>query len=238
MIVDPALIKTILTEEVEDMHIIPWISDNRLDNDRIKLKIFDENDLEEKVRVMSSLVSEIEVKDPWVYENFGIEGVGEGLVWYPVSFCQTNFLDVISDSIFGVFAFKTKGSEHDVVQKKSITTKVQTLHSPSAFVEYFATPGRMEQGITDTFRDEVLKEENLDIFVNWVLGDIKKESVAELKNCGFKWENVVDMIKSKATTFYMQKLPYETKGKQPESVPKRVKEEFGEEDMGFNFLDQ
>jgi hypothetical protein len=46
-----------------------------------------------------------------VREEFGIEGVGEGLVWYPV-------LNEVTMSVLSDTLFKTKGPSHAMVQHK------------------------------------------------------------------------------------------------------------------------
>ncbi len=90
-----------------DIYIIPWATEPmRIDFQHV-------TQLEHVVQVLTEHVIAIDKTDPWVREEFGIEGVGEGLVWYPVQSSEPATMRVLSDTLF-----KTKGPSHAMVKHK------------------------------------------------------------------------------------------------------------------------
>jgi len=106
---------------------------------------------------------EVEDKCP-VGLHFGIEGVGEGIVF------QTNFNGQN-------LIFKSKGEKHSASKVKTISSvNVDEINSINEFVDYVLTESRLNQGI------EKLKEAGKEVnqkstgdFLRWVVNDVIKE---------------------------------------------------------------
>lgn len=95
-----------VTKDVtHDIYVIPWATEPiEIDFDHV-------TQLEHVVQVLTEHVVAIDKLDPWVREEFGVEGVGEGLVWYPVR-------PELTIGELGTALFKTKGPSHAMVRHK------------------------------------------------------------------------------------------------------------------------
>lgn len=82
-----------------DVFVIPWIKEEFTAEYDCRHK------LQETADAISSLVEKIEDCDPWVKETFGVEGVCEGIVWYPIGHGGGR-------KFFSDFIFKSKGGKH------------------------------------------------------------------------------------------------------------------------------
>lgn len=112
VIVEPAELAQLLFEDAtqrkdaaQEIYLVPWATQP------MQIDFHHVTQLEHVVQVLTEHVIAIDKTDPWVREEFGIEGVGEGLVWYPV-------LDAPSMSVLAELLFKTKGPSHAMVQHK------------------------------------------------------------------------------------------------------------------------
>lgn len=131
LVVEPDDIVALLTHGnislPSHMYVLPWHRDQRLDGSFVlDLHYHDEEQLQRRAELVNTMIQvwskvtfffffvlrhsfrlqEIDREDPWVRESFGVVGTGEGLVWYPVSFCLHNRL--LPDELFTAFSFKTK----------------------------------------------------------------------------------------------------------------------------------
>jgi len=147
------------------------------------------------VDTAQALTEQVEAKCPWG-ARFGIEGVGEGVVWVPIGdrFGRTDLY------------FKTKGEKHRNTGGKGarIAIDPQVLAGVATFVEYAVTDNRLQQGL------EVLAEMGLPVemksmgdFLRWVGNDVKRECAAELEASGLEWKQVAKSVNAKARTFFI-----------------------------------
>lgn len=129
---------------------------------------------------------------------FGVEGVGEGIVWTPVN------EELAQDS--GLW-FKVKGEKHSVSKVKTLAeVDPVRLNSIKEFVAYAVTEARLEQGV-----QEVCKETGFDValtgdFLAWVARDISKEEGDVLEANALTMKDVGKFISNKARGWYMAKL--------------------------------
>lgn len=108
-----------------------------------------------------ALVNNVENSCP-AGKYFGVDGVGEGLVFRDLS---------------GDLRFKVKGEKHSVTKVKTLApVDIEKYEKAKQFVEYAVTENRFLQGI------EYLKEHNIEIdvkstgqFLKWVCSDVAKE---------------------------------------------------------------
>ncbi|EDM81612.1 hypothetical protein PPSIR1_21884 [Plesiocystis pacifica SIR-1] len=137
----------------------------------------------------------VDERCPWA-ARFGVEGVGEGLVWVPLG---RHFGD---SELF----FKSKGERHQIVRRKKKTAAAvdpEELSSIQAFVAYSVTDARLAQGL------EVLRERGLELemrsmgpYLEWIGRDIKRECADELEANGLEWKRVAKAINAKARSHF------------------------------------
>ena len=194
MIVEPAEIAKHLGKTPEGVYVLPWYADE------ITVDFDNEVDVRAVPDTINPLVAEVERVDPWVKENFNIEGVGEGLVYYP----RVDLTDseAIPAQLFKHFAFKAKGEKHRVVKtKESVQIAPEVAESISAFVTMFVTPARLEQGLQAI--GGVTLPQNVPQFLKWMGEDILKESKAELEVSKLEWGQVQKAVQIAARKWFI-----------------------------------
>ena len=191
---DPADISTVLPN-VPDTYVLPFYGE-AIVVDYYKSA----EELQETVDIFNKAVEGVEACDPWVKETFGVEGVGEGIVYYPVS------KEHLGKESFSNLAFKAKGEKHKAVkQKKSVQADSEVVTSVSEFVELVVTEARLEQGVVDGC-DSEYETKKIGMFLGWVGKDVKKECQSELEASSLEWKQVHKSITSKARMWYMHKI--------------------------------
>lgn len=187
----PDIIGEWLTAMPDDIYILPWATEP------ITLDYSDRADLKEKVDQINAKVEEVEACDPWVKATFGVEGTGEGLVYYPLGYGKR---DEVSDLMF-----KAKGVKHRVkASKKAATVDPEVLGNIRQFVDYFLPEPRLEQGVAEACGGTIDPKQTGN-FLRWIQGDVKKESVVELDESGLTWKQVSKPLMTRAREWYMGK---------------------------------
>lgn len=153
----------------------------------------DFNDPEASIEHFNRMTEEVEEQCPYA-KLFGIEGIGEGIVWK----CKSRPTD---SSLW----FKTKGSLHAAKKKnKHIATvdpiRVQNIQD---CVDIVLTEERLNQGIEQTFKGEELNIKKLGKFMKWIHCDILKEESDTLKTNNLDWKDVSKHVSTKARQFFM-----------------------------------
>jgi hypothetical protein len=144
----------------------------------------------------------VDARCPWA-ARFGVEGVGEGLVWQPLG---QHFGD---SELF----FKSKGDRHQVAARKPKTERKGSLLDPEqlasveAFVAYAVTGPRLAQGL-DYLREQGLAVEmrSLGPYLKWLAADILRECAAELEVSGLEWKQVAKPVNEAAKTWFRKAL--------------------------------
>lgn len=143
---------------------------------------------------------EVEACCPWG-ARFGVEGVGEGIVWQPLG-------DFFGDS---ELVFKSKGDKHQVARRAKSDRQVSIdpvlLASVEAFLAYAVTEPRLEQGL-DVLREQGLGVEmrSLGAFLKWLAGDIRRECADELAHSDLEWKQVARGVNERAKTWFRKQL--------------------------------
>lgn len=130
---------------------------------------------------------------------FGVEGVGEGVVWK----CINPEWDL---------KFKVKGEKHSVSKVKKGTGVAaiapEVLDGIQKFVEYSVTEERLNQGIQRVFtehgKEPDVKETGL--FLKWVFSDVMKEEHDVLAASGLEPKQVSGAISNAARKWFMDLL--------------------------------
>jgi len=191
-IVEPEEIKNILGDVPKNIYILPWT-----DQPTFVANFLDKETLNPIVELLNSEINKIEHCDPWIKENFGIEGICEGVVYYPQ-------LNKLTRRIFSNFAFKAKGKKHQVVKvKEAVYIEPKILANINDFAIMFVTEARLEQGLVAIGGG--LQMQNMGSFLKWMNSDIIKESTLELKASNLEWEQVQGAVMNLSRQWFMTK---------------------------------
>ena len=176
----------------EQLHVLTW------EGDPITIKFGDRADLERAASVLNTRVAEVEREDPWVKRALGISGLGEGLVFYPVS---VDGAAPASERLEQLM-FKAKGEKHRTAgTKTAVQVDPSVVASVAEFVALMVTDARLRQGLTEACggaRDPKITRQ----FLEWVATDVRKESSAELAASGLSWSDVDKAVQARAREWF------------------------------------
>jgi len=147
---------------------------------------------------MIEITEAVEAECP-VGKAFGISGVGEGVVW-------TCITPGWNDS--GTW-FKVKGELHSASKVKTLASvDVEAVESLRAFVEATVTEARLEQGLDNLVREQLLPFEmkSLGDFIRWVYNDVLKEEQDTLVASGIDPKKLGGAIANIARPWYIRKF--------------------------------
>jgi hypothetical protein len=188
---DPDQIKHFLGDL--PVKVLPWAEGSEVTID-FRLQ----SSMEQAMSHIGNLVEACDKIDPYIKNEFGIEGIGEGFVFTP-HYAAINFAEY-SDLIF-----KAKGDSHTVSvheKKASIQIDPAVLEGAAAFAKEFVTPARCEQGVTEACGGEASMK-TMGAFMKWIGQDVQKESVNELEASGLDWKNVSKAVNQQARDWYI-----------------------------------
>ena len=143
------------------------------------------------------IVSAIEAECP-VGKAFNVSGIGEGLVFSPVS----NYSEP------GLW-FKAKGLLHSVSKVKTISAvDIESINSINEFVEMFVTENRMDQMLDRMIKEDGLTFDmkNISVFLRYVYTDVMKESVQEVEKNEIDTKKLGSYISNVAKRWYINKF--------------------------------
>ena len=170
----------------ERVKILPW------QGPPYTINLNDQTTIADFVEVVNQMVLDVEKCDPFIKDTYDIEGMGEGLVFYPHVYDPA-------------LVFKAKGEKHRVNKTKSAAqVDPDVLRNQQEFAEMFATEQRFIQGVKEACEGQydVKKTGN---FLKWVMSDIAKESLAEVEASGYEWKRISGLCSNTARNWYMQK---------------------------------
>ena len=193
-LVEPVALETLFSKmKGVDIHVLPWYGEE------ITVDYGSQASIDSAVNKMCEAVADVEKCDPWVKENFGHEGLGEGIVYYPSVWLPRGFEDVD-------FMFKAKGEEHkNVIQLKPVISDPEMVANVDAFVAKFVTENRLAQGLTELgLSDPSTKDTGA--FLKWFGNDVKSESADELEVSGLAWKDVSKRVSVAARTWFFERV--------------------------------
>lgn len=180
-----------------ELHVLPW------EGDAIDIDFASRAALDAVAAALNERVAEVEREDPWVKRALGISGLGEGLVFYPVR--VDGAAPAADPEGLAQLMFKAKGEKHRTAgTKTAVAVDAAVVASVEQFVALMVTPARLVQGLAaigaaDRPRDPALTGK----FLAWIVGDVRKESVAELEASGLVFAQVEKAIRERARTWYL-----------------------------------
>lgn len=192
---DPAQIEGTLSPDSDKVLVLPWHFVFEAPFDWI-----DTGTANVLVEVINHHVERIGERDPFIYEVFGIDGPGEGLVLTP--FTGT---DGIDRDLYSALTFKAKSEAHRVkATEKAVSTRMEIPAEATAFVEMFVTDARCQQALTESC-DGIAEKPRTSDFLKWLGGDVRKESLTELRESGLEWKQVAAMVNKAAARWFIQR---------------------------------
>jgi hypothetical protein len=203
MIVDPDLIKKFFDDRnvvlPVNVHILPWYGEE------ILVDYADTAMLETVVETLNVAVNEVEACDPWVKAVFSVEGIGEGIVFYPISFQKDG---TINRRYLSSFMFKAKGSKHKVQKDRAaVILDPEVVADVNEFADKFVTEARLEQGAAEINRGVLDFEAKLiGAFIGWMSKDVQKESIDELEAVELEWKMIAKEISTRSRVWYLAKI--------------------------------
>jgi hypothetical protein len=201
LIIEPEELQA-LVSGIPGVHVLPWLG---APNDLQFFAHWDMGDevLQSLVANVNYVVAEVERIDPWVKENFGVEGTGEGIVCYPVSKEHLGFEN------FTLLCFKAKGEKHkNVATAKPAQLNAEAAASVDAFAELVVTEARLIQGAQMVqLRDssDLYDMKRVGAFIQWILADVEKETQDELEASGLTFKQVSKAVSDRARKWYIEK---------------------------------
>lgn len=179
-----------------NIHVLPWFSES------ITIDLNNNAQVSDWVESINDLIQKVETCDPYIHDLFGIEGVGEGLVFYPDSLPYTKERNAWKN-----FAFKAKGEKHRVKKtSKSVEINTELIPSVQDFVSSFVTEQRCLQGLDIILNGNELSASHIGPFIAWVSKDVKKESQVELEDSGMTWKQVGGAVSKAAQKWILSKV--------------------------------
>lgn len=189
-IVDPVTLSYHLAG-IPGVHVLPWFGG------RMQIPMLAEATVVQPfLDAINGNVADVEACDPWVKDTFGVDGTGEGLVFYPHSPTRKRFSDLV---------FKAKGEKHKVVAKSAPAQIDPSIAaSVDAYVEMVLTDARLEQGARAASGGDLTYEKRLmGPFLAWIGKDVEKETEAEREASGLAWKQVQKAVSERARGWYL-----------------------------------
>lgn len=144
---------------------------------------------------LSELTNDVEKECP-VGKQFGVSGVGEGLVW--TGWYKNQRLQ-----------FKVKGDKHSTSKvKKLASVDVEKLKSIREFTEYVVTENRLNQAIEQVFTIENIEPtiKGMGSLIRWVFNDIIKEELDTLADNHLEPKDIGSGISHKVRPWFQNYL--------------------------------
>jgi len=137
------------------------------------------------------LTIDVETQCP-VGKYFGVDGVGEGIVWEHINGSKR-------------YIFKVKGEKHQSSKiKKLVSVDVEELNTINEFVDYALTESRLKQGV------DKLRENGVEIdvkstgaYLKWIANDVMKEEMDTIVKNQINVKKVGGVISQKARHFWL-----------------------------------
>ncbi|MEO9970973.1 MAG: RNA ligase family protein [Hyphomonadaceae bacterium] len=198
LVTDPAEIEALLRigggSLPERVHIVPW------HGEFVQIAFADKVTLEKQAADFNEVVGRIDACDPLVQSLYGIEGPGEGLVFYPLS--QTDREE------FARYAFKVKGKAHAITKggDAKARTSVPIAENVYAFVDMMVTPSRISQGMQELFGNGPFEKKEFSALLKWVSIDVRTEGSDELEAAELDWAQVSKLLSVRVREYYFSLL--------------------------------
>jgi hypothetical protein len=195
VVYEPAQLEGLLPQpgRPDNLHILPW------QGEPLTVDYGARASLEAVAAELNERVAAVEREDPWVKATFGISGLGEGLVCYPVR--VQGGPPPAEATALAQLMFKAKGEKHRTAgTKAAVQVDASVVATIDEFVTLMVTAARLQQGATAVGgRDPKLTGK----FLAWIAADVAKESLAELEASGLAWPQVEKAVQARARQWFV-----------------------------------
>lgn len=151
---------------------------------------------DEVVAQLTKWVEEVEACCPWAKEKFGVEGIGEGIVFHRKDDPTNNY-----------WIFKVKGDKHsgggDRAKGKIVEIDLAKVESVSECVDVILTEARMIQMMYDN--NFTYDPRNIGPFLKAVCVDCVKEQIDVVVENGLQWDDVAKVVQTRARNWFLAK---------------------------------
>ena len=199
VVYDPEKIRALVPQAgaPPELHILPW------EGPELRVDYGSREQLEQVAATVNGRVEAVEREDPWVKTTFGISGLGEGLVFYPIDVDgQPPKADPES---LAQLMWKAKGEKHRTAGTKTAAqVDASIVSSVDEFVSLMVTEARLMQGL-GAVCGGVRDPKATGKFLEWIAADVQKESVAELAASGLTWPQVDKAVQTRARVWFQKK---------------------------------
>jgi hypothetical protein len=180
-----------------ELHVLPW------EGAAIRIDYGSREALDAAAAELNARVAEVEREDPWVKRALGIAGLGEGLVFYPVS--VDGAAPPAEPEALAQLMFKAKGEKHRTAgTKTAVAVDAAVVASVDDFVALMVTEARLAQGLAAICADDRRRDPKLTgKFLEWIVADVRKESAAELEASGLTFAQVEKAVRVRARTWFL-----------------------------------
>lgn len=138
------------------------------------------------------LTQQVEQQCP-VSKFFGIDGIGEGIVWKGITEGWTS----------SRYWFKVKGDKHSSSKiKKLAPVDTEKIKNAQKFAEYAVTESRLNQALEHVELDIKKTGE----FIKWILNDIMKEEADTMADNDLSKQNIGGSISKIARDWFFKKI--------------------------------
>ena len=200
-------VKVVEGETSRYIDALPWLADKRSEIgifcifDTVKwcmeVDFSSQESKEAALATISEATAKVESKCPWA-NLFGIDGLGEGIVWTPIGehFGNTDLY------------FKSKGEKHKEVKSRNAPALApEVIESIEKFVDFAVTEQRLEQGL-EVIQEQghVIDMRSMGTFLKWFGNNVKRESVVELESNSLEWKHVSKAVTLKARAFFQRRV--------------------------------
>jgi hypothetical protein len=181
-----------------EAEVIPWYSDP------IGVaNVHSDNDVTDFLNRINKQVDAVSQEDPFILNQHGISGPGEGLVFYPVADSRTT-----NGCNYTAGAFKAKGDKHRVF-KTNESAEIMPINVKTIpqFADFVLTEERLMQNARAVAKSDCIFEKKLvGPFVAHILKDVKKESKDVIESNGLRWREVSPEVSRQAKEWYESKI--------------------------------
>lgn len=192
-VVSPDTIRDII-DDIDGLYVIPWFGESfSVDFSRPDSRVA-------FAELVNGQVNDVESCDPFVLDTFGVSGIGEGLVYYPID------TDIGSENeAFKELTFKAKGEAHRVAQRKKAAVSTISSVTLNGFVDMFVTSTRVIHGVNEACQGQYDRRLTGDL-LKWIGNDIRTEGADELVESGLVWKDVAKLVANRARSIYFKAI--------------------------------
>lgn len=150
-------------------------------------------DTERFLADVDALVAQVGERDPYVFETFGIEGPGEGVVVYAAGDDERPL-------------FKAKVDGHGTAKGPRPAKQPRDV-AKVANAQDFARVAVSEERLAQALRETgATGRKDTGTFVKWVNADVAKECAQELDLAGLTWPDVAGPVQKRASAWYLAQV--------------------------------